>query len=222
MTDEQAKLVCVFGCRGSGKSTVAKALVKDRPKVIVFDVMGEYTGGKFVRCNTLSEVKDAMRARWSEGFQISYVPPNGTYHVEALHELALLVWQVQATYEDGRDSRMLTLVIEEAHMGFPNTQLPRDQQGMVQLVTLGRHRGIEGIAITQRPALLNTVYRSCAPQSYIFALDHEDDQASVVKTVGREHAEAVRTMPDFNFLLRERGSVRMGKTAKTGRITIKK
>lgn len=215
---KDAELFLVVGRRGSGKSTLTKGLLKGRPKVVVFDPRNEYGAASgWTVAYTRTEVLKAMKRNWARGFHIAYVPEAGN-EIEALHKLTLICWAAQSPYEDGRDTRKLTLVIEEADLSYPATALPRDLSGMQRVVNQGRHVGIEVIAVTQRPALISRNFRGNVATSYVFPLADEDDQIAVLKKLGSAWKERLRTLANHHCLMCRDGQVTPMAASRDGKI----
>jgi len=217
---KDAELISVFGRRGSGKSTLTKALIKTgRPKLIVFDAIGEYGGGRgWTRCSSRKDLIAAMKKKWKSGFKISYQPTDGN-HIEDLHKVCMIAFKVQQPYKDGRDDRKLTLVVEEADLSMPAQAVGRDVSGMQKLTLQGRHWGLEAIAISQRPALVSTHFRGNVATSYVFALSSQNDRDEIAKVIGREHRQMLTQMQNHEFICIENGSFQKGKTTKTGAVS---
>lgn len=214
---KDAELFLVVGRRGSGKSTLTKGLLKGRPKVVVFDPRAEYGGRGWTVAYTRSEVLKAMTRDWQRGFHIAYVPP-ANEEIEALHKLTLICWRAQSPYAEGRDPRKLTLVIEEADLSYPVTGLPKHLPGMQNTANRGRHVGIECIAVTQRPALISKNFRGNVATSYVFPLADEDDQAAMLKKLGRAWRERLRTLANHRCLMHRDGQVTLMAVSKSGEI----
>lgn len=199
MIVKDARCIAVYGRRGSGKSTRVKALLRGHKRLIVFDPMGEYgREGLAEPADTLAEVRAIMRRRWRAGFRIAYQPA-GDY-VAKLHHLAEFLWHAQAPYEDGSDPRKLMLVVEEMNLGFPVTKLPRGQEGMLRLVLQGRHRGIEIIGVTQRPAAVSADFRGNVAETYVLPLSQALDYKAVGEVIGREHEPKLRALQPHHWL----------------------
>ena len=199
-------VTAIYGRRGSGKTTRAKALIKNEKRVVVFDPIGEYGQGRgVVHVDSVAGVRDAMAKRWRSGFRIAYTPQVDL--PGRLHALSLLLWDAQAPYRQRREGRPLTLVVDEANMAYPSTKLPVARQGMMRLVLQGRHAGIGIIAVTQRPALVSTDLRGNAAVIYAFALPVGHDVAAVAATVGRPIAAQLPDLPDHVYLRWESGRV---------------
>lgn len=216
---KDAELISVFGRRGSGKSTLVKSLIKTgRPKLIVFDAIGEYGGRSWRQCSSKKELIAAMKAGWKKGFKISYKPVDGN-HIEDLHQVCMICFKVQEPYRQGHDDRKLTLVVEEADLSMPAQAVGRDVSGMQKLTLQGRHWGLEAIAVSQRPALVSTHFRGNVAHSYVFALSSQADRDEIAKVIGRENRSMLTQMQNHQFIRIENGAFVPGKTSKSGSIT---
>lgn len=207
--NKHERCTAIYGRRGSGKTTLVKQLVGDRPRLVVFDPMGEYarTAG-FRRVASVAGVLAQLKAGWGSGFRIAF-DVQGDY-AEQLHSLAVLLWQAQEPYDAGRDCRPITLVVEEMNLGYPATSQRRNLDGFTHACLQGRHRGLEVIGVTQRPALVHPNFRGNAAVSYIFALEDEGDVAVMLKKLGRKHDAQLRGLADFAYLRIEAGQVSVG------------
>tara|TARA_R110002074_G_scaffold67298_1_gene158513 strand:- start:6048 stop:6722 length:675 start_codon:yes stop_codon:yes gene_type:complete len=213
---KDADLTLVVGKRGSGKSTITKGLLLNRPKVIIFDPRAEYTRG--VQCRTIEQVRRAMLTRWARGFVISFVPPAGG-EAASLSALIHFLWKAQRPYEEETDARKMTLVIEEMDLGYPVSKLPANMRGMDRAVNQGRHVGLELIGVTQRPALVSMNFRSQVASTYLFALEGENDVKTMANAFGKHLENNIRNMPKYHCLMRNDGRVIGLKTSRSGRIT---
>ena len=211
-----AELTAIFGRRGCGKSTICKALLKSRSRVVVFDPCDEYSAGRgWVRVTSRKALAEAIAKRISKGFKIAYVPPEGD-HIEALHWVAEIIWRAG---EGGRN-RHITLVIEEANMALPKHALPRDRSAAKRLILQGRHRGIEMIAVTQRPSLLSSDFIGNCATIYAFAVSDVNDVDTISRYMGRERKAEIAAQVSFKFLRRENGQICTGATTKAGSFKI--
>lgn len=199
-----APCISIYGRRGSGKSTRAKALIERARRVVTFDPMGEYVRDLgFTACQTVADIRAAMKAD-PRGFRAALVPAGD--FPRRLHNLAAFLWEAQA----GRASR-LTLVVEEANLGLPNTKLPAGLDGMMRLTLQGRHREIAILAISQRPALVSADFRGQVSEMYIFALPSALDLQVIGREIGREHEAAIRALQPHEYIHVAAGQVRKGR-----------
>lgn len=204
------RVTCIYGSTGSGKSTLAKALLKGRPKVVVFDPMGEYRGRGWTVCRDIAGARRAMVAQWSKSaIRVSLSCPEGDEKTAAA--LANLCWQAQANFP--RDPRPLTLVLEEANLAYPNRQnLP---PGLKRATLQGRHRGINLLVITQRPALVSTDLRGQATQINVFQLPGPHDRKAV-ESACAGIGDALAALKRFQFLKVEGVQFSQHRTLKNG------
>jgi len=219
MAHKQAERVFVCGRSGSGKSTIVKAMIAELKavKLIVFDVQDEYSKGRrgWDRVTNMKDLIRTMKAKWKKGFKIAYVPTGEL--MATMDRIAKLVWDLQVGYEKGVDMRQLTLVVEEANTGIPNRTMPADMFGVERLSTRGRHRGINVIAVSQRPALVHTTYRGNCGSQFVFALANDIDRKNILQTVGPQHGVELREMPNFKFWKLKDGQIQRGHTTSSGR-----
>jgi hypothetical protein len=172
---KDARCILVTGRRGSGKTTLVQTLIEGCPALIAFDPIGQYAREfGWARAATLDELHRKLSGIWGQGFKIAFSPA-GDFARE-LHRLSVYLWAAQVLYETGRTRRKLSLVVEEMNLSFPVTRLPDGCQGFLRLVLQGRHRGIEIIGVTQRPALVSADFRGNVAETYVFALGYAEDQ----------------------------------------------
>ena len=212
---KDARCTAVYGRRGSGKTTLVKGLIKSSDRLVVFDPMGEYARAPgFRRAVSVAGVLVHLKSGWGRGFRIAY--DAGGAYINRLHSLSLLLWQAQEPYDRGADRRKLTLVVEEMNLGYPASGLPRGQDAFTRLVLQGRHRGIEVVGVTQRPALVSANFRSNVAETYVFPLEDEIDVAVILKKIGRAREADLRALRDFTYLRLAQGRVEAGRVRASG------
>lgn len=205
---KDAKAVAVYGRRGAGKSTCVKRLIRDCRRLVVWDPMGEYGRERGIAAtSSVAATLRQMQAGWARGFRVAYVP-SGDF-VASLHRLSVALWGAQAPYDAGRDPRKIMLVVEEMNLGFPHS-LPAGKDGFLRLILQGRHRGIEIIGVTQRPALVSPNFRSNTAETYCFALADHVDLETLKKQVGKRALELQR-LENHRYLHIAGGQVSEGK-----------
>ena len=200
----------VVGRIGSGKTTRALELTGGRPRVVAWDPLGQYPREHgFSRADSLVQVLGQLSRRWAKSFKIAYVPQGDP--VAALHGLSVLLWEAQAHYEDGRDPRKLTLIAEELNLGFPSHALPKGQRGFRKLTLQGRHRGVDIVGVTQRPADIGAAFRGQVSRTYILPLEDEIEIAWALRKIGRERNAELRALKPHHYFEYSEGEVKKGK-----------
>lgn len=199
---KDAEVILCTGMRGSGKTTRQMELAKGRDRVIVLDPLNSFKAKGFVRVRNLTEMYRLIKKGWGGGFKI--VLSTGASEeacIKIMQKLARDLFLIQKPYYQEKDSRKITLMIDEAHKFFPNRRLtPEEQEPLENIICLGRHYGIEMIAATQRTAKMWTEYRGNCSQQYFFMQgDHTDFQA-VLSTIGTEHRAALRELKPHEYL----------------------
>ena len=171
----QAKIICIFGKRGSGKSTLAKKFLHGKPRVIVFDALGEYDGERF---DNLGELLARIRNR--ARFSVVYRPRDAR---------AEFPWLARIAYEVGS----LCLVAEEISWAISPAKMPVEIE---TLIRYGRHRDVELIGISRRPAEVNRDLTSNANEIYIFRT-HEPRDVDYFRKVIGSAADGLPNLPPY-------------------------
>ncbi|MEL6362544.1 MAG: zonular occludens toxin domain-containing protein [Pseudomonadota bacterium] len=174
----EAVVTCLFGRRGSGKSTLGAHLAASAERVIAFDPQKDYCGGVWVTCRSRTEVKNAILSQYGGRVRVSYVPD-----LETLDPIAEAVWlagicrKLQRRYDV--DHKPLTLLVDEAHLVFPNRRFAQEEAPLRRIVLQGRHDGIGLLVATQRPANLSTDVRGQAETFFAFAMPGKNDREAI-------------------------------------------
>jgi len=201
---KDARCAFVTGRRGSGKTTLVQQMVERSRRVVVFDPLGQY-GREFhwPMATNIRELHDFVARFWRDPFRIAYTAPGD--FVTELHRLALYLWEAMRPYDTGRDRHMLVLVVEEMNLSVPVHKLPATRRGFERLVLQGRHRGIEIIGVSQRPALVSADFRSSVAETYVLPLGIEDHDA-----FGRRFRDEVARLQPHQWLRFAEGAATRG------------
>ena len=214
------RVTLIYGSTGAGKSTAARALLRERQHVIAIDPMGEYRGYGWSVCTTRAGFAHAVRNRIADGLPLKIAYQcGGAYRTEAPW-LAAGVWRLQRNWTAKRPR--VTIVMEEANAYYPAAGIqPEEFRIFDELVLRGRHRGIDIIAVTQRPAMISTALRGNAGEIWAFHMPLDRDRkAAEEKAEGV--ADRIRELPDFHCLRIRRRSVELWRTTRRGALQPKK
>ncbi|MBG53999.1 MAG: hypothetical protein CML99_16530 [Rhodobiaceae bacterium] len=224
---KDAALVAVYGPRGSGKSTLVRALIDPRQNVIAFDPIADYaqmrgweavqmTGHAGEDRKRLSAA--AKRALKRKKFRMAAVPFDGQEDV-CLHNLALWMFDLQRGYREGRLREKLTLVIEEMDLSFPVSKLPKEMFAMAKLCNQGRHWGLEAIAVTQFPQQISKTFRNNATVTYAFKLP-DTPRRAVEENMADADKPALRGLKKYEFVQLSIDGMKRGKTLASGKVQL--
>lgn len=195
----------IWGRTQSGKTTRAKMILRDRSRVVVFDPLNEYGDVAPIHAANLNAVLSAIDARWRGSFGIRYVPASHSDASACLDALARLLRDVQAPYQEGRDDRHLTLMVDELAASAPNIRRPRS--AFNALCARGRHFGIELIGSSQRMAEVTTSFTGNTTTDYFFPLRSAADYDRAVALIGKHHLAELRSLEPHTCLRYEHGRI---------------
>jgi hypothetical protein len=185
------RVVGIAGRKGSGKSTLSRAILERCNRLFLFDTMGEHTWvpEKF---NSLDQawVYIAMHGGDPQPFQGSYVAEDaGDESLDTdFAEVCIAVWE----------SGNMTLAVEELPMlSEPNYVPP----AFNRLVRLGRHRSVNILYTGQR---LSECPRRVTAATDIFVLFHTSEPVDldrIAERCGPETAQNVALLGDHEFVV---------------------
>jgi len=205
-----ASITFIVGRRGSGKTTQAEHRLRSCGRLIVFaPIRSDFRRG-YTQVKTLRGLLAHLQRNWQRGFRLAYRPPAAADLTVPLDRLARLVLQVQQPYADERETRQVTLAVDEANLGFPHHRDPT-LKAFAFAVLQGRHYGVNIVGITQRPTQVDPILRDNADRWIVFPLGGDRALDSVLAAVGRRHADAIRRLTNHQFLEFADGEVRAGR-----------
>ena len=186
-TPAPCEKILISGASGYGKSTLAKAMVKAKKRVVIFDPMDEYHLLRDVsRVTSLTALKAHIVRGGGKQFKVAYHPSGMGDHrlPQALNHLCDMLMQGQRPYKEGHSTLQMALFVEEASIAAPNHQLGRGGDAFSYVSRIGRHYGIEVIAVTQRYKEVLKTFRGNCPTQIYFRLTEPDDVKEVEKLPG--------------------------------------
>lgn len=205
----------VSGTRGSGKTTLVRALLLSRNvrRRIIQDPLRDYGGYAQERVTTqrqLIEYVETVKNSTVEG-EAESAPFSVAYTPEDCSEVEAASFCAKTAYSMGNT----TLVVEEAHSACNARALSRfwqenQEPPIVRYVKRGRHRGCALWTSAQRPVDVDPNLRAelNAEESYYFALSEGSDLDVVRKRrpgeIGRMLESRVASLPDMFGIRLER------------------
>ena len=214
---QHERIALIYGATGTGKSTAARALLRGRQHVIAIDPMGEYGGKGWSSVTTRRGVQDAVARQIAAGRPIRVAYQCGGAYATEAPWLAQGVWALQRAWREGR--ARITLVMEEANAYYPAQAMQSGQARIFdELVLRGRHRGIDIVAVTQRPAGVSMSLRGNAGEIWAFYMPAKRDRQSTEEKA--ENAAAIiKALPKYQCLRIRLQSLELWKTTKNGKLT---
>lgn len=207
---KDAKIIGVWGGRGSGKSTKVKEMTRKNDRVIVIDPIGDYSASGYTEYLTLKGLYKALKNNWNRGFRVTLNLAGYPDPEAVLLQLSRDLFMIQRPYYEGRDSRKLTLIVEEMSVLVPNITKAKGDRDFLRLCNLGRHYGVEIIGVSQRMAQVHTDFRGNTSEDYFFRLRAEVDYNSAASIIGRGHIESLRGLQVHEYLHFQDGRVIKG------------
>lgn len=177
----EKKVILILGQRGSGKSYLAKDLIKDCKRLIIYDTLGEYNIGICVE--NLDEFKGFFLKVYPGNFKICYQPVNPINDFDIICDIV---------YECGD----LTLLVEEIDT-FCSAQDISDN--FANIIQRGRHRNITLIGVSQRPFGIHRLITSQAKIIYSF-VHREPRDLDYLKAFIGDEAEKIKDLKQYEFL----------------------
>ena len=222
--NKAAKRVLIGGRSGSGKSTYVKKQIKKSKRLVIFDIMGEYSrDDKSVKPFYSLRELFAYISKHKQ-FKVSYTPQSGDNQKE-LFDLSNLLLAIQVPYESNISNAMLDFVVEEMNQSYPlhakkfaavkfkYGKGSRGLFGFMQICSTGRHYGINVYGVTQRIAEVDTNFRGNCNYLIIFASEEARDINTIVSILGKEYRNKVINLPIHHYLKRDSGKVTSGKNS---------
>ena len=193
MTDEK-KIQLIFGKRGSGKSVLAKHLIRNESRLVVFDIMSEY-GPYGVTFET--EDMPCLTAFWRQvfkgSFRIVYRPVDPKAEID---------WLAEAVYVLGN----VTFLVEEIDSVCNPYDMP---WAMKQVVQRGRHKNIQLIGVTPAPYGINRDLTRQAKDIFIFNTNEVRDIQYLRGLLGDQIEPKIAALGQYQFVHWQDGSEAM-------------
>lgn len=171
----------IFGRKGSGKTTLARALLQHHSRCLIVDPLREY-GHDAVQVSTLPELADYLertRGRW----RVAYFNDHIAHDFDALCASAYTLGDC-------------LFVVEEADWFCDPAQMP---EGFERVIKYGRHQRCHVLAMSRRPSEVHRMLTSQAYEIYCFAMHEPRDLEYLSKLVGHDYAEELPQLAPLHY-----------------------
>lgn len=176
------EVIAVLGQTGSGKTSWAKKFLADKTRVLILDA--DFREFSAYHLPDLSRTIDFLNDRSAENhevpFRVSFTP---------------LSDEQDDTFSFAYYLENLWLVLEEADR-FDPRELPAYEE----IIARGRHAGVNILAITRHPYALPKDLRREITRLVSFRLVDENDADWASWLVGREKADSLLHLPNYQPL----------------------
>ncbi len=192
MRPTPAPIRCVLGVRGHGKSTVARQLVRDRRRLLVYDTRREHEALPL----SFTDFERYVDAVAADGFSRPFRVAMTDIGFE--EDFCAIAWTVgeRLTALRGHDARgtELTVFLDEAdQVAQPGREMPIFKR----LASQGRHNGIELVACARRPVELSRLLTANADDLVLCRTQEPDDVRYLRSIIGDDAGAAVSELPRF-------------------------
>lgn len=194
----EKKIILIFGKRGSGKSYLAKKLIENEPRLMIFDTMSEYENGIVFGTEDYEPCLDFWRSVYRKKFRLIYRPLKPDVEIDAISDLI---------YSLGN----CCFLVEEIDCYCTPYQI---SDSFAAIVQRGRHKNITLIGITQRPYGINRLLTSQAKEIYVFNTNEPRDREYLRTLLGQEIEAKLDALKQYEFVKWEDGKegLEIGKT----------
>lgn len=181
-------LICIFGKRGSGKTTMIKgSLEAMEGPVVVVDVLGNFNDENYIVTDKVSEMIDLIvdykkdPKNKNKIFVLQTPDPD-----LAIEYVSATLWECQGG----------TLVLDEV-----DSITYVKGSCFDQLIRYGRNRGVNVVTGCRRPAELSRNVTAGANKIYVFHTQEPRDVDYFKSTVLGDKAKNLPNMPQFSGIL---------------------
>lgn len=199
MTSEK-KIILIFGKRGTGKSYLAKKLIENERRLLIFDTLSEYETGVVFESSKQDEqfrLPPAFLEFWGRtyrgNFRLVYRPLNPDAEIE---EIAALVFALGN----------MTFVVEEIDCYCTSFQI---SDSFAHIVQRGRHKNITLIGITQRPFGIHRLLTSQAKEIYVFGTNEPRDRDYLKALLGQEIEARLDALEEYQYVHWQEGKAEL-------------
>ncbi len=183
MTAEK-KIQLVIGKRGSGKSVLVKHMIRDERRLVIYDIMSEYTEAVTFDYTERDRLAYFWRGLYRQGFRIAYRPLRPKDEID---------WLAHAVFTLGD----LTFVVEEIDAVCTPFDMSEWMQAIIQR---GRHMNIEMIGVTPAPFGIHRDLTRQAKDIFIFRTSEPRDIQYLRRLLGETIEAKIAALEQYEFV----------------------
>lgn len=183
----------MLGQSGSGKSSWVQKRLREIPRFILWDTLGEYKNFDIVE--TRRELVEYVDARGSGLIQVVFNCVNEDEET-ALNFTCRLAVAIEH----------ICLIVEEVDAYATPASLPGDLRALLKR---GRHAGVDLIFISRRPAEINRLITAQSRRFVCFRMAEPSDIRYMKSVIG-EAAEELPALPLLNYVDWRHGTIERG------------
>ena len=187
------EVIVITGQRGKGKSTYIKNHIEDYDRVVIFDLLGEFT--YYHTSHTLEEFfKELSKNKKEDFFILNYYNPKNSER-----DFEIICKAINR-------NENLMFVIDELDYFCSANYIPHS---FAEIIKRGRHQNLNVMIATRRPHEIPRLVTSQVSQFITFRhLEIRD--LEYMKDVCGFDKEEIQSLPDFNFLCWHNGQIEKG------------
>lgn len=187
----------VIGRSGAGKSSLLKELLKNEPRVIMLDPLGNLKGSEWSRyAGQMGPLKKKIVGN-RKRLRAVYQPKRGVNAMTALNTLSETLFDAQDGYFQEQHKSKILFVVEEATRCYP-LHAENKVPWFGEICDRGRHYGIRVLMVTQSPSRLAVQYRENVDAALVLATMFESGQKAAAGLVHRNWKE-VHDLPNYKY-----------------------
>ena len=178
----EKKIILIFGKRGSGKSYLAKKLIENEQRLLIFDTLSEYTEG--VVFEDYEKFSGFWRQIYQRPYRLIYRPLKPDEEIEQIADLVYTIGNI-------------TFLVEEIDCYCSSYQI---SESFAHIIQRGRHNNITLIGVTQRPYGIHRLLTSQAKEIYIFSTNEPRDREYLRTLLGQEIEPMLDRLGQYQYL----------------------
>lgn len=185
----EKKIILIIGKRGSGKSYLANKMIINDRRLLIYDIMSEYTNGVVFGTETQMDFRQFWFRVYKNNFRLIYRPIQPKIEIEVL---------ANAVFALGN----LTFVVEEVDSICTAYDLP---ETFSKIIARGRHRNITLIGVTPAPFGIHRDLTRQAKEIYVFNTKEPRDRDYLRNLLGQEIEAKLDALEQYQYVKWEDG-----------------